>query len=198
VAGGLQALVRQIDPDLPITDVRSMAERLSDSLLLRRSPALLSGLFAGFALLLTVIGTYGVLSYALAQRRREIGLRMALGARREQVRRQFVWTALRLVAAGTCLGLVGARRQHVLAWALESVMANLSVRKIDDEVYERLKARAVEHGVSTEEEVRRILRQAVSAPKRLGELAVRLFGPDHGIDLEPQPRPPHEALDLGG
>lgn len=76
-------------------------------------------------------------------------------------------------------------------------MANLSVRKIDDKVYARLKARAAEHGVSTEEEVRRILRDAVSAPKRLGELAIRLFGPDHGIDLEQQPSRPHEPLDLG-
>lgn len=75
-------------------------------------------------------------------------------------------------------------------------MANLSVRKIDDDVYERLKARAAEHGVSTEEEVRRILSQVVSAPKRLGELATRLFGPEHGIDLAPQHRHPHEPLDL--
>jgi plasmid stability protein len=74
-------------------------------------------------------------------------------------------------------------------------MASLSVRKIDDDVYERLKARAAEHGVSIEEEVRRILRQVVSAPERLGELAIRLFGPDHGIDLDPQPRPPHEPRD---
>lgn len=76
-------------------------------------------------------------------------------------------------------------------------MANLSVRKIDDEVYARLKARAAEHGVSTEEEVRRILGEAVSAPNRLGELAVRLFGPDHGIDFEQLPRRPHEPPDLG-
>lgn len=61
---------------------------------------------------------------------------------------------------------------------LEGAMASWSVRKIDDGVYERLKARAPEHRVSTEEEVRRILRQAVSAPERLGELAVRLFGAD--------------------
>ena len=81
---------------------------------------------------------------------------------------------------------------------LEGSVASLIVRKIDDDVYERLKARAAAHGVSTEEEVRRMLRQAVLAPERLGELAVRLFGPDHGIDLEPQPRPPHEPLDLGG
>jgi ABC-type antimicrobial peptide transport system permease subunit len=58
--------------------------------------------------LLTAIGTYGVLSYAVAQRRREIGLRMALGARPEQVRGQFVSLALRLLAAGTALGVLGA------------------------------------------------------------------------------------------
>ena len=119
LASGLQAAVRRIDPDLPLTDVRSMDERLSDSLTLRRSPALLAALFAGFALLLTVIGTYGVLSYAVAERRREIGLRMALGARPEQVRRQFVGIALRLVALGTALGLVAAA---VATGALRSVL----------------------------------------------------------------------------
>ncbi len=66
------------------------------------------GLFSGLALLLTAIGTYGVLSYAVAQRRREIGLRMALGARPEQIRGQFVSLALRLLAGGTILGLLGA------------------------------------------------------------------------------------------
>lgn len=119
LASGLRALVRRIDPDLPLTDVRSMAERLSDSLALRRSPALLAALFAGFALLLSVIGTYGVLSYAVAERRREIGLRMALGARPEQVRRQFVAIALRLVAAGTSLGVVGAA---ITSRALQAVL----------------------------------------------------------------------------
>jgi ABC-type antimicrobial peptide transport system permease subunit len=57
---------------------------------------------------LTAIGTYGVLSYAVAQRRREIGLRMALGARPAQVRGQFVSVGLRLLAVGTALGVAGA------------------------------------------------------------------------------------------
>lgn len=104
----LRDVVRKIDPELPVTDLRSMETRIADSLVARRSPALLAGLFSGIALLLTAIGTYGVLSYAVAQRRREIGLRMALGARPEQVRVQFVSLALRLLAGGTILGLLGA------------------------------------------------------------------------------------------
>ena len=104
----LQKVVRQIDPDLPVNDLRSMETRIADSLVARRSPALLAGLFAGIALLLTSIGTYGVLSYAVAQRRREIGVRMALGARPEQIRGQFLSLALRLLAFGTVLGIVGA------------------------------------------------------------------------------------------
>ncbi len=104
----LQSIVRGIDPELPVNDLRSMQGRVADSLVARRSPALLAALFAGIALLLTAIGTYGVLCYAVAQRRREIGLRMALGARPEQVRAQFLGIALRLLAAGLLLGALGA------------------------------------------------------------------------------------------
>jgi predicted permease len=104
----LQSIVRQLDPDLPVNDVRSMETRIADSLVTRRSPALLAGLFSAIAVLLTAIGTYGVLSYAVTQRRREIGVRMALGARPEQIRDQFLSLALRLLVCGTILGLIGA------------------------------------------------------------------------------------------
>ena len=104
----LQHVVRQIDPNVPVSDLRSMDTRIADSLVARRSPALLVGLFSGIALLLTSIGTYGVLSYAVAQRRREIGVRMALGAHPGQIRIQFLSLSLRLLAAGTVLGLMGA------------------------------------------------------------------------------------------
>lgn len=75
-------------------------------------------------------------------------------------------------------------------------MASLSVRKLDEEVYQELRKRAAEHGISMEEEVRRILEQAVAAPERLGELALECFGPEHGVELELPPRRPHEPLDL--
>lgn len=104
----LQKTVRQIDPNIPVSDIRSMDTRIADSLVARRSPALLAGLFSAIALLLTAIGTYGVLSYAVAQRRREIGLRMALGAHPAQIRGQFFYLSLRLLATGTILGLLGA------------------------------------------------------------------------------------------
>ena len=104
----LQKVVRQVDPDIPVNNVQSMETRIADSLIARRSPALLAGLFSGIALLLTAIGTYGVLSYAVAQRRREIGLRMALGAQPGQIRSQFLSLSLRLLAGGTLLGLIGA------------------------------------------------------------------------------------------
>jgi predicted permease len=106
--GAVQRAVRGIDPEVPVTDIRSMDGRIADSLAVRRSPALLSLLFSAVALLLTAIGTYGVLSYAVARRRREIGLRVALGARPDQVRRQFVTIALKLLVGGLAAGLAGA------------------------------------------------------------------------------------------
>lgn len=107
-AATLQKAVRKVDPELPVNDIRPMTARIADSLVARRSPALLAGLFSAIALLLTAIGTYGVLSYAVAQRRREIALRMALGARPEQIRAQLLSLSLRLLAAGTVLGVFGA------------------------------------------------------------------------------------------
>src|ERR1700693_4385395 len=103
----LQKLVRQIDPELPVNDLRSMDTRIADSLVAQRSSALLAGIFSLIAVLLIAVGTYGVLSYAVAQRRREIGVRMALGARPEQIRGQFFSLAIRLLAGGAILGLSG-------------------------------------------------------------------------------------------
>jgi len=104
----LRKLVRAANPDLAIDNLRSMDTRIAESLIARRSPALLAGIFAGVALLLAAIGTYGVLSYAVAQRQREIGIRMAIGAQRGQIGAQFLSLGLRLLAAGTILGLIGA------------------------------------------------------------------------------------------
>jgi predicted permease len=107
-AGTLRRVVRSLDPDLPVSGVRSMDAMIGDSLLTRRSPAVLAGLFSCLAVLLTAVGIYGVVGYAVAERRREIAVRVALGATPRQIRAGFLSLAARLVAAGTVLGLAGA------------------------------------------------------------------------------------------
>ncbi|MBY0503884.1 MAG: ABC transporter permease [Bryobacteraceae bacterium] len=108
LALAMQRAVRALDADLPVTDLRPMQTRIEDSLLTRRSPTLLAALFSAIALLLTAIGTYGVLSYAVTQRRREIAVRMALGAQPGQIRHQFLRVAFYLLLWGTTLGTIGA------------------------------------------------------------------------------------------
>jgi predicted permease len=104
----LRKLVPAANPELAIDNLRSMETRISESLIARRSPALLAAIFASIALLLASIGIYGVLSYAVAQRRREIGIRMALGAQTKQITVQFLSLGLRLLLSGTLIGLIGA------------------------------------------------------------------------------------------
>lgn len=71
-------------------------------------------------------------------------------------------------------------------------MAGLSIRKLDDETYDRLQRRAARHGVSMEEEARRILRRAVAPPQRLGDFFVQTFGARGGVELELPPREQHD------
>ena len=76
-------------------------------------------------------------------------------------------------------------------------MASLSVRKLDDETLKQLRIRAAQHGVSMEEEARRILKQVVTAPERLGDLAVRLFTPAYGSgELELPQRETTEPMEF--
>jgi predicted permease len=104
----LRRAVRRVDPELPLNNVRTMEMRISDSLVAHRSPAIFGAIFAAAALLLTGLGTYGLLSYAVAQRQREIGLRIALGARPLQVHGQIVGVGLRLLALGLAIGMGAA------------------------------------------------------------------------------------------
>jgi putative ABC transport system permease protein len=101
-------LLRQLDAELPMFDVRTMTERLERSLWVRRFSAWLIGSFAAVALLLAVAGIYGVVSYAVAQRTHEIGLRMALGAQPTDVLRQVLGRGMVLAGAGVAVGIVGA------------------------------------------------------------------------------------------
>jgi ABC-type antimicrobial peptide transport system permease subunit len=104
----LQAAVAEIDPDLPIADVQTMNERTSRSLVPHRLATNLATMFAAVALLLSMLGIYGVVTMLVARRTREIGIRMALGSTARRVLRLVLTEALVLIGAGVLLGLGGA------------------------------------------------------------------------------------------
>lgn len=108
LAPTIRKAIQQLDPNLPIDDLRPMQADIDDSLVARRSPAIVASIFAAVALLLATVGTYGVLSYVVAQRRREIGVRMALGADRSRIRNQFMAIGVRLLLWGSLAGIIGA------------------------------------------------------------------------------------------
>jgi putative ABC transport system permease protein len=108
LAGALRREVRALDPDLPVADVRTMDELIDGGTARERlSSGLLAG-FAGLALLLASLGIYGVIAYASAQRAREFGVRIALGAGRSDVLRDVLGGALRLTTLGVAIGLAAS------------------------------------------------------------------------------------------
>ncbi len=101
-------MVQGIDAGQPVFDLELLEHRVAESLAVRRERALVLGAFAALALLIAVVGIYGVMSYAVARRTHEIGLRMALGAGRSEVLRLVVGAGLRMTAYGMAAGLAGA------------------------------------------------------------------------------------------
>lgn len=97
-----------IDKDQPVTDIKTMDEYVSDSVSPRRANALLLATFAALALVLALIGIYGVMAYSVTQRVHEIGIRMALGAQTPDVIKLIVGSGMTLVFAGVGIGLAGA------------------------------------------------------------------------------------------
>jgi predicted permease len=114
----LRNAVWSIDKDQPISNIRSMDEIVSEAVARQRFSTLLLGVFAGLALVLAAVGIYGVMSYSVAQRTREIGIRMALGAQRSDVLKLTIANGLKLVGTGLMIGLAAA-------FALTRVMASL-------------------------------------------------------------------------
>lgn len=108
IAGAMRAVVRGVDAEVPVPELRTMREVLAESLAQRRFQMLLALAFAATALLLAALGIYGVVSYSVARRRNEMGVRMALGARARDLYGLVMWQAMRPVVAGLLAGVAGA------------------------------------------------------------------------------------------
>jgi putative ABC transport system permease protein len=108
LAGPIKSAVRSIDPAQPVADVRTMDEYLGNAVARHRFILQLLAGFAALALVLTAIGLYGTTAYAVAQRTRELGIRLALGAQHGDVLRAVLWRVLSVVTAGVGVGVVAA------------------------------------------------------------------------------------------
>ncbi len=108
IAPAVRSVIRSVDPDVPVPEMRTMHEILEESVARRRFQMLLSASFAAAALLLAALGTYGVVSYAVALRTNEMGIRMAVGASPSALRRMVLRQAMIPVVAGLTLGTLTA------------------------------------------------------------------------------------------
>jgi hypothetical protein len=122
VLAELQERVRAINPDVALTDAATMEARLAGSVAPERFRAIVTGTLAGLTLLLAIVGLHGVVSYAVTQRTREIGVRLALGQRPAAVVRVVLFDTLRTVAAGAVPGILGSI--YAGRWLSSLVMVN--------------------------------------------------------------------------
>ncbi len=122
---GIREAVRQVDPHLPLGEVRTMEQVKQQSMLWAKQPTWVVGAFAGIAALMAALGLYGVLAHAVTERRREIGIRMALGARPGDVVSHTLRGALSMFLVGLAAGLAGAFALDPVALAVACVLMTL-------------------------------------------------------------------------
>ena len=103
-----RTIVREMDPELPIYNARTMNERMMLSLTLRAAYSWMLAVFAGIALVLALGGSYGVTSYLVSQRARELGIRVALGARRRDISRAVLKGSVAIIGIGVAIGIIAA------------------------------------------------------------------------------------------
>jgi ABC-type antimicrobial peptide transport system permease subunit len=108
IASAARAALREVDPEIPAYDMRTMDERLQRSRSLRAAYSWMLGVFAVMALVLALGGSYGVTSYLVSQRTRELGIRVALGARSGDISRAVLKGSLAVVSSGVVIGIAGA------------------------------------------------------------------------------------------
>ena len=123
LAATVRNTVWTIDKDQPVSDIRSMEEIVSEAVARQRFSMLLLGIFASLALVLAAVGIYGVMSYSVAQRTHEIGIRMALGAQKSDVLKLTVGQGLKLVSIGVAIGLLAAL---ILTRVMSSLLFGIS------------------------------------------------------------------------
>jgi predicted permease len=127
VAGAVTRAIHEVDPTAPLYDIRTMEDRMSGSMARQRFSTLMLGAFALFALMLAVVGVYGVMSHLVAQGTHDIGVRMALGAQRETIVRMVVRQGMELTGAGIVAGLIGAA---VLTRVMTSLLFGISATDV--------------------------------------------------------------------
>ncbi len=123
LAATVRKTVWEIDKDQPVSDIASMEHIVSESVARQRFSMLLLGIFAGLALVLAAVGIYGVMSYSVAQRTHEIGIRMALGAQKKDVLKLTIGQGLKLVLIGVAIGLGAA---FILTRVIASLLFGVS------------------------------------------------------------------------
>ena len=127
VTTSVAAAVRSVNPDFPMTRVRTMDQVVSESLVSDRFTVIVFGSFAGLALLLAAIGIYGVMTFSVAQRNHEMGIRMALGAGSAQVLRLVVSEGMRAALIGMALGLPGV---YLVGKTLSKLLYNVGAMDV--------------------------------------------------------------------